>query len=274
MKEKRAEYNSKIKKLGIISKFIFKRARQSKQTSEAKFVCIGERTQKMYQRVLSSKGFGFIIIIGLISIAVFSAIFLINLHINAKSRDYVFSDINSVPETQVALILGAKVIPGIGMSPMLKDRVITALELYEKGKVQRFLVSGDHGTKDYDEVNIIKEYLLEQGVPSEDIFLDHAGFDTYDSLFRAEYIFKVESLTAITQNFHLSRAVYLGRSLGINAYGFSADRQLYAGIRYNESREKIAKVKAFFDIFFHSKPRYLGEPIPITGDSKESWDWF
>ena len=214
----------------------------------------------------------FIIIISLIGGAIFLATSLINLHINTKSSAYIFSDINKVPETQAALILGAKVISGERMSSMLKDRVITALELYEQGKVEKFLVSGDHGRKDYNEVNIIKEYLLEQGVPAEDIFLDHAGFDTYDSLFRAEYIFKVESLTAITQDFHLPRAVYLGRSLGINTYGFSADRQLYARVKYNESREKIAKVKGFLDILFHSKPKYLGEPIPITGDSKKSWD--
>jgi SanA protein len=200
------------------------------------------------------------------------AISLINSHIQKKSDAYIFFDINKAPKTQAVLILGAKVSQGGRMSPMLYDRVETALDLYNKGKVEKFLVSGDHGRKNYDEVNPIKEYLLKKDIPPEDIFLDHAGFDTYDSLFRAKYIFQVQSLTVVTQNFHLPRAVYLGRSLIIDTYGVSADKQFYGDIKHNKSRETIASIKAFFDIYFRVKPKYLGEPIPITEDSRKSWD--
>ncbi len=214
----------------------------------------------------------FTIVIGLPGSTILG-VSLINSHIHKKSNAYIFSDdIDKVPKTQVALILGAKVSHDGVMSPMLHDRVTTALELYKKGKVERFLVSADHGRKNYDEVNPIKEYLLKKDIPAEDIFLDHAGFDTYDSLFRAKYIFQIQSLTVVTQNFHLPRAIYLGRSLGIDTYGVSADRQFYGGIEYNKSRETIAGVKAFFNICFRAKPKYLGEPIPITEDSRKSWD--
>ncbi|MCK4799462.1 YdcF family protein, partial [Candidatus Parcubacteria bacterium] len=126
--------------------------------------------------------------------------------------------------------------------------------------------------KNYDEVNTAKDYLLDKGVKSEDIFLDHAGFDTYDSLYRAREIFEVSSVIVVTQNFHLPRAVYIGRKLDLEIYGFSADKHLYANVDYNESREIFSKVKAFFDVSFHAKPKFLGEKIPISGDSKKSWD--
>jgi len=209
-----------------------------------------------------------IIILGLL----ISTIYLMNSHINEQSADYIFSDINKVPQAQTALILGARVFPDERMSSMLEDRSLTAFELYYKGKVKKILISGDHGEKGYDEVNTVKNWLLKKGVLAEDIFLDHAGFDTYDSLFRAKHIFQVESLIIITQNFHLPRAVYLGRNLDINAYGFVADKHFYRNIEYNEFREKIANIKGFFEIQFGSKPKYLGEPIPITGDSQKSWD--
>ncbi len=222
---------------------------------------------KFYRKIIAL----FTIII-ILSGSTILAISLINSHIQKKSEAYIFFDIDKAPKTQAVLILGAKVSQSGRMSPMLYDRVETALDLYNEGKVEKFLVSGDHGKKNYDEVNPIKEYLLKKDIPPEDIFLDHAGFDTYDSLFRAKYIFQVQSLTVVTQNFHLPRAVYLGRSLVIDTYGVSADRQFYGGIEHNKSRETIASIKAFFDIHFRAKPKYLGEPIPITEDSRKSWD--
>ncbi|MCK4525280.1 MAG: C39 family peptidase, partial [Candidatus Andersenbacteria bacterium] len=98
------------------------------------------------------------------------------------------------------------------------------------------------------------------------------GFDTYDSLYRAKEIFEVQSVIVTTQNFHLPRAVYIGKSLGIETYGLSADRHLYANIDYNRSREILSKVKAFFDVSLRAKPKFLGEKIPIFGDSEKSWD--
>ncbi|NOQ68375.1 hypothetical protein GQ568_02960 [Patescibacteria group bacterium] len=210
------------------------------------------------------------VVAGLI-IAIF-AILAINFYINSQSNPYIFQDINDLPEAEVVLVLGAKVYEQGIMSGMLQDRVETAFDLYEKGRVEKILISGDHGREDYDEVNTVKDHLLEKGVKSGDIFLDHAGFDTYDSLYRAKEIFEVQSVIVTTQNFHLPRAVYIGKSLGIETYGLSADKHLYANIDYNESREIFSKVKAFFDVSLRAKPKFLGEKIPIFGDSGKSWD--
>jgi SanA protein len=211
-------------------------------------------------------------IIGAGMVAVTASVLVVNFYVGQKSGSYIFQDINDLPKAETALVLGAKVYQQGTMSGMFQDRVDTAIELYEENKIEKILVSGDHGSEDYDEVNTAKDYLLEKGIRGEDIFLDHAGFDTYDSLYRAKEIFEVSSVIIITQNFHLPRAVYTGRKLNIETYGFSADKHSYAGIKYNELREIFGKVKAFLDISFQAKPKFLGEKISITGDSKKSWD--
>jgi len=200
------------------------------------------------------------------------AVLAINFYINSQSKSYIFQDENNLSEAEVVLVLGARVSEQGIMSGMFQDRVETAFDLYDLGKVKKVLISGDHGRKNYDEVNTAKDYLLDKGVKSEDIFLDHAGFDTYDSLYRAREIFEVSSVIVVTQNFHLPRAVYIGRKLDLEIYGLSADKHLYANVDYNESREIFSKVKAFFDVSFHAKPKFLGEKISISGDSKKSWD--
>lgn len=213
-----------------------------------------------------------IFFIGAVGIIALMIILLVNFHIDSKSGPYIFSDINSMPSVQAALVLGAKVYQNGTLSGMLEDRAAAAVDLYESGKAEKILVSGDHGGKNYDEVNAVKDYLMERGVSEEDIFLDHAGFDTYDSLYRAKEVFKARSVIAVTQNFHLPRAVYIGNSLGIETYGLSADRHLYANIGYNKLREILSKAKAFLDVNFHSKPKFLGDPILVTGDGRKSWD--
>lgn len=201
-----------------------------------------------------------------------SSILLTNVHVDSISRTYIYNDIDDLPHKQTGIVLGAFVHQGGGLSEMYKDRVNTAIELYNKKKIEKILISGDHGNKSYDEVNSAKDYLLEAQIPARDIFLDHAGFDTYDSLYRARDIFRVDSLIIITQEFHLPRAVYIAGSLGHDVVGIKADRHTYPMIWYSEIRETFSKIKAFGDITFNSSPRYLGEEIPITGDSKRSWD--
>lgn len=196
----------------------------------------------------------------------------INIFIVKTTESLIFKNIEEAPPKQIALLLGARVYSDGSLSDILKDRALTTIELYKNGKVQKILVSGDHGKEKYDEVNTIKDFLLENGVPAEDIFLDHAGFDTYDSLYRAKSIFQVSSAIIVTQNFHLPRSVYIGKSLGLDVAGVSADRQLYINANYNEARESFARFKAFIDVTFQSKPKFLGSPIPITGDSTLSWD--
>jgi vancomycin permeability regulator SanA len=195
----------------------------------------------------------------------------INVYILHFSKKYIITTDQATPTTQAILILGARVYQNGALSDILRDRTDTAIELYKAGKAPVFLISGDHGTKDYDEVDAVKNYLLKEGIPAQSIFLDHAGFDTFDSLYRAKAIFGVESLIVTTQNFHLPRTVFVGNKLGITTYGVSADKQHYVDSSRNELREVLARTKAFFNIFFKSQPKFLGEKIPITGDAQKSW---
>lgn len=207
-------------------------------------------------------------------VGIFTSLMLlfVNYYIPQVSAPYISEDANELPTAQAALILGSRVYSDGSMSDVLKDRVIKGLELYQNGKVSKILISGDHGSKEYDEVNTIKNYLLNNNVPGEDIFMDHAGFDTYDSLYRAQKVFQVESLIIVTQAFHLPRAVYIGNSLGIESHGYVADRQPYLAASWNSFRESLARFKAFLNVTFHSKSKYLGDPIPITSNGKLTWD--
>lgn len=195
-----------------------------------------------------------------------------NYVVGHRYAKYTLVSPEDVSPAQTVMILGARVFGDDVLSHVYEDRTLTALEIYRSGKAQKILISGDHGRKEYDEVNAAKDYLLERGVNGDDIFLDHAGFDTYDSMYRAREIFKVKSLIVVTQGFHLPRAVFIARELGLEAYGVSADKRVYAGALRNDVRESLARVKAALDILFHSKPKFLGEAVPITGDSRLSWD--
>lgn len=217
-----------------------------------------------------------VVVFFLFQITIFISIVLFTLLINFlivfNSKKHIYKTQTNLPEKQTALILGAKVHSDGRLSDILRDRAQTALELYNNKKVQKILISGDHGRENYDEVNAIKDFLLEKKVNPKDIFLDHAGFDTYDSLYRARDIFKVNSLIIVTQEFHLARSIYIAKSLNIDAVGMKADKQNYWGIQRSKAREILARVKAFFNVALHSKPKFLGNEIPITGDSFDSWD--
>lgn len=173
---------------------------------------------------------------------------------------------------QAALVLGALVFPDGGVSDMVADRLITAYDLYQRGLVSKILVSGDHGHTDYDEVNTMRRWLEARGVPTADIFMDHAGFNTYNSMVRARAVFQVQSAIVITQRFHLPRALYLARAEGLQVQGVVADRQVYRGAAYYEWRETVARIKAFTDVLLHSPPVFLGPIIPITGDGRATHD--
>lgn len=223
--------------------------------------------KKLFKKLWQKK-----LIIGIIILFGMFFVVFVNSYILRQSSKYIFENMNDVPAAQAALILGSRVYASGQMSDVLLDRVIKGLELYKNGKVKKLLISGDHGKKEYDEVNTVKDYLLKNGVPGADIFLDHAGFDTYDSIYRARDIFEIKSLIIVTQKFHLPRALYIGNALGIETYGYIADRQPYLAATWNEIRESLARFKAFLNVIFYSEPKYLGDHIPITGDSKLSWD--
>ena len=184
----------------------------------------------------------------------------------------IYEDIEQLPQADAVLVLGAAVYRDGRMSAVFADRAKTALEIYRHGAAPKILVSGDHSKDDYDEVNIAKEFFLQNQVPPEDIFVDYAGFNTYDSAKRAKEIFRADSLIIATQEFHLPRALYLARQAGIEAHGVKADRRRYNLGFYNTLRENGARIKAFWRVVSGAAPRFLGEPIPIAGDGRESWD--
>jgi vancomycin permeability regulator SanA len=199
----------------------------------------------------------------------FSAFLVINLVVSRGGAAHSVAGPDEAPEAYVAIVLGARVYSDGQPSPMLADRLETGLELYRAGNVKKILVSGDHGQHRYDETNAMRDYLLERGVPIEDVFMDHAGFDTYDTMYRAREVFLVKDALVVTQGFHLARAVYTARRLGLDAVGVPADRRPYADERRFAVRDWFARVKAFLEVnLTHPKPRYLGPQIPITGDGR------
>lgn len=182
--------------------------------------------------------------------------------INAKSEEY-----------DCAIVLGAKVWESGNLSHMLSDRMDYGISLYKSGAAKKLLLSGDHGQQEYDEVNAMKEYALEKGVPEEDIFLDHAGFSTYESMYRARDVFKCKKVLVVTQGFHISRAVYIANELGLDATGVPSDPRRYANQWKNDLREALARTKDFLTVnVFKPLPKYLGEEINIAGDGRKTHD--
>lgn len=163
------------------------------------------------------------------------------------------------------LVLGCGVREDGTPTWMLEDRVLTAVELYKAGAAPKILMSGDHGRVSYDEVNVMKDLAMEKGVPSEDIFMDHAGFSTYESMYRAGAIFQAERAVVVTQEYHLYRSLYDAEKLGLEAVGVSADRRHYRKQIIREVREILARNKDFLILFWKPEPTYLGESIPVSG---------
>jgi len=193
---------------------------------------------------------------------------IVPLLMQVSVSDRMYASAESVPETDVAVVLGASVARGMP-SPVLAARADEAVELYIKGKVKKILVTGDNGALTHDEVTPVRKYLLAAGIPAEDIFLDHAGFDTYSSVYRAQAVFGAQTATVVTQNFHLPRALFLARAVGMNAVGVTARGGEYSWQAY--MREIPASWKALFDLAFNRQPKYLGEPIPLSGDGQVTW---
>ena len=173
----------------------------------------------------------------------------------------------------VAIVLGAGVRADGQPSDALADRLEQGLELYRTGKVRKLLLTGDHGTRGYDETNCMRRWVLARGVEEQDVFLDHAGFSTHDSLARARQVFGIERAIVVTQAFHLPRALYTARALGIEAQGVACDRRAYQRSLWYALRETGSRTKAFVQSgLFRCAPRICGHPIPIEGDGRASWD--
>ena len=205
------------------------------------------------------------------AIAVITGICLVlalNIIVTVSAAQH-FEDVDTCEKSVCVIVLGAGVRSDGTPTLMLKDRLDTAIMLYEDGKADKLLMSGDHHTMGYDEVNVMKQYAIDAGVPSEDIYMDHAGLSTYDTMNRAKNIFGLDKAIIVTQNYHLYRAVYLARSFGIDASGVPAINDNYA-LKYkvpNNIREMVARCKDFFYAMIKPDTTIMGEPIPITSDS-------
>ena len=215
-------------------------------------------------------------IIGISAILVIAAIVCvlsINQYVEDLGSKYIVNPADA-PESNAILVLGAYVAPDGTVSPMLNDRLLEAANLYELGKAPKILVSGDHGRKDYDEVNAMRIFLQAKNIPAENIFMDHAGFSTYESIYRARDIFKAQKVIIVTQQYHLMRAVFVARALGLEAYGVASDLQDYGEVmKAYKLREIAARDKDFvISEFIKPKPTFLGQAIPVSGDGRVTDD--
>lgn len=178
----------------------------------------------------------------------------------------------AIEDVDCIIVLGCLVRSDNSLSDMLSDRLRRGVELYDAGAAPKLLMSGDHGREDYDEVNAMKEYAKEHGVPSEDVFMDHAGFSTYETVFRAKEIFGAKKVIIVTQEYHLYRALFIAEKLGLEAYGVPSDYHTYGGQTMREIREVLARCKDVAATVFKPDPTYLGDKIPINGDGNVTND--
>lgn len=222
----------------------------------------------------------------ILAVAGMAAVFGINSYVIHTSRDALLYKADSgdnlvQPESleklrekkaDCILVLGAKVRKDGSPSYMLKDRLDLAIALYKERIASKLLLSGDHGQVRYDEVNAMKNYAIKQGVPAEDLFLDHAGFSTYDSVYRAKEVFQVQKMIVVTQGYHQYRALYGCRKMGVEAWGAASDQAVYKGQKMRDLREIAARDKDFVKWMAKPEPTYLGEAIPISGSGVASQD--
>jgi len=188
------------------------------------------------------------------------------------SEPVMYRDATPVPGRPVAIVFGAKAWSS-GPSSVLKDRLDAGIRLYRLGTVKKLLLSGDHGRHEYGEVNTMRRYALERGVEDVDIFLDHAGFRTYDTLYRARDVFGLRSAVLVTSEFHLPRALYTGKRLGLDVVGLVSDARTYRSWLWNDCREFLARTLAWVQVnVTRPMPRHLGPAIDITGDGRATHD--
>ena len=194
-------------------------------------------------------------------------LFGINLYVRLSTKKQIIKEdeYSNLSDVDCIIILGAA-IWGDKPSPMLEDRLLEGIKLYQNNVSSKIIMSGDHGRKEYDEVNMMKNYAIEKGIPSENIFMDHAGFSTYESIYRAKNVFQAKKIVIVTQKYHLYRALYIANRLGIEAYGIGADPRKYVGATKRELREILARDKDFIKCIFKPEPTYLGDTIPVSGN--------
>lgn len=195
-------------------------------------------------------------------------VWAVNAHVKSVGKSHMITadEATTLKDVDCIVVLGCFVRDNGIPSDMLADRLQRGIELYKQGSAPKMIMSGDHGRKSYDEVNTMKQVAIDAGVPSSDVFMDHAGFSTYESIYRAKEIFEADKIVIVTQEYHLYRALYIAEKLGIEAYGVNADLHTYLGQTSRDIREVLARCKDFLTTIFKPEPTYLGETIPVSGD--------
>ena len=208
-----------------------------------------------------------VILISLTSIGI-ATVLGINAYVMNVGGKYIISPekATELSDVDCILVLGCLVEENGVPSDRLADRIYGGVELYKSGCAPKIIMSGDHGREDYDEVGAMKRTAENEGVDPSDIFMDHAGFSTYESLYRAKEIFGADKIIIVTQEYHLYRALYIAKQLGIEAYGVSSAYRSYEGQWMRDIREVLARVKDFIYTVFQPEPTYFGEKIPLSGD--------
>ena len=202
------------------------------------------------------------------------AVVTVNSYVKLSVNDRLLTaeEAEKLEDVDCILVLGCMVHSDGSPSHMLEDRVKRGIELYHLGAAPKLLMSGDHGRVDYDEVATMKQLAVEAGVPSADVFMDHAGFSTYESMYRAKEVFQSKKIIIVSQQYHLYRAVYAAQQLGLEAYGVSSDYREYSGQWHRDIREVLARCKDFAMCVFKPEPTFLGEAIPVSGDGNVTND--
>lgn len=197
-----------------------------------------------------------------------TAVLSVNGYVKAigKSRVLSVNEASALSDVDCIIVLGCQVRSDGSLSGMLNDRLTQGVTLYHNGVAPKMIMSGDHGQTNYDEVNAMKRFAIENDVPSADVFMDHAGFSTYETVYRAKEIFQAQKVVIVTQEYHLYRALYIAEKMGLDAYGVSADLHSYSGQILRDIREVLARCKDFGMCLFKPEPTYLGEVIPVSGN--------
>ena len=210
------------------------------------------------------KGFGIFILLLVLGIL---SIIGIDAYVRQSTSADIYSDISQIPSKKAALVLGtAKYLRGGRKNYFYIYRMRAAITLWKAGKVKAIVVSGDNGTKYYDETTTMQQDLIKAGIPKKYITLDYAGFRTLDSVVRAEAIFDLKDYIIVSQRFHLERALFIARTKGQKAIGFTAKDIPGTAAAYRmKAREYLARAKAFLDVFvLRTGPRFYGEKVKVN----------
>lgn len=205
-----------------------------------------------------------IVAVALAIVAVFAVTNVVT--IVGSKGSIVSADEASISSADAIVVLGASVFADGTPSGILQDRLDDGIALYFAGVAPKLIMSGDNGTESYNEVRVMKQYAIAQGVPSEDIFCDHAGFSTYESMYRAKYVFGCQRIVVATQTYHLYRALWSAKSLGMQATGVPSDYHEYQKQLQYDIREVPARTKDFFKALFRVPSTYVGDAIGLDQD--------